>query len=87
METIDFLGLVAGSLTTVSFVPQVVKIWRSKSGQDISYGMFSLFSLGVALWLAYGVMLGAAPIIVANAVTLILALTVLFLKHRYQPRN
>jgi MtN3 and saliva related transmembrane protein len=87
MDVIDLLGLAAGSLTTLSFVPQVLKIWRSKSGNDVSYGMFLLFSLGVALWLAYGLLLKATPIIVANAVTLVLALLVLYLKFRYRPKD
>jgi len=82
-ETLDLLGLVAGSLTTISFVPQVLKIWRTRSGQDVSFGMFILFSLGVLLWLVYGLALGAVPIIVANAATLILALVVLALKLRF----
>jgi MtN3 and saliva related transmembrane protein len=82
-ETIDLIGLAAGGLTTVSFVPQVLKIWRTKSGRDVSYGMFLLFSLGVLLWLVYGLMLNALPIIVANAVTLVLALGVLGLKYWY----
>lgn len=86
-EFIDTLGLVAGSLTTVSFVPQVLKIWQSKSGQDVSYGMFFLFSLGVALWLVYGWMLDARPIVIANSVTLVLALVVIYLKFRYRPRD
>ncbi len=87
MDVIDLLGLAAGSLTTVSFVPQVLKIWRSKSGNDVSYGMFLLFSAGVSLWLAYGLMLRATPIVVANAVTLVLALVVIFLKFRYRRRD
>ncbi len=87
MEPIDLLGLAAGGLTTVSFVPQVLKIWRSKSGNDVSYGMFLLFSAGVSLWLAYGVMLRATPIIAANAATLVLALAVIYLKFRYRQRD
>lgn len=83
VESIDTLGLAAGALTTVSFVPQVIKIWRTKSGNDVSYGMFLLFSLGVLLWLLYGLALGAAPIIIANGITLVLALIVIALKHRY----
>jgi MtN3 and saliva related transmembrane protein len=82
-ETIDLIGLAAGSLTTISFVPQVLKIWRTKSGRDVSYGMFLLFSLGVLLWLIYGLALDAMPVIAANAVTLVLALVVLGLKFRY----
>lgn len=87
VEIIDLLGLVAGSLTTLSFVPQVLKIWRTKSGNDVSYGMFLLFSLGVLLWLIYGLALSAAPIVIANAVTLLLSLIVIALKYRYRPQD
>lgn len=83
MEAIDTLGLIAGALTTVAFVPQVMRIWRTKSGKDVSYGMFLLFSLGVLLWLMYGLALSATPIIIANAVTLVLAVIVIALKYRY----
>lgn len=84
MDLINLLGLTAGGLTTLSFLPQVLKTWKSKSAADISSGMFTLFSAGVLLWLLYGIALGAAPIIIANAVTLALALTILYLKYRYQ---
>ncbi len=80
----DVLGTVAGILTTLSFVPQVVKIWKSKSAGDISFGMFLLFSAGILLWLIYGILIGAQPIIVANAVTLALALTIIVMKIRYK---
>jgi len=80
----DVLGMIAGSLTTIAFVPQVVKTWRSKSTHDISYGMFILFSLGLLLWLAYGIVIDALPIIVSNSVTLVLALVILGLKFRYK---
>lgn len=79
----DLLGLAAGTLTTIAFVPQVIKIWRTRSGRDISLYMFLLFSTGVALWLAYGIAIASMPVIVANAVTLLLAMTVLVLKLRY----
>jgi MtN3 and saliva related transmembrane protein len=80
---IDALGLTAGALTTVAFLPQLIKTWRSKSARDISLGMFVLFTVGVALWLVYGLFTGAVPVIAANTVTLILALTILTLKLRY----
>lgn len=80
----DVLGMIAGTLTTIAFVPQVVKTWRSKSTHDISYGMFILFSLGLLLWLAYGIVIDAMPIIVSNLVTLVLALVILGLKFRYK---
>jgi MtN3 and saliva related transmembrane protein len=72
--------MVAGVLTTVAFVPQVLKTWKSRSGRDISLGTFALFSLGVLLWLLYGVAIRSVPIVVANAVTLLLALAVVVLK-------
>ncbi len=80
----DILGAAAGSLTTLAFIPQVVKTWRSRSTHDISLIMFSLFSLGVLLWLAYGIALGAWPIIVANSITLTFAVFILGMKLRYK---
>lgn len=80
MQGTAVLGFIAGVLTTVAFVPQVVKIWRSKQAHDISLGMFVLFSIGVALWIAYGVLISSVPVILANSVTLTLALLILALK-------
>jgi len=74
----------AGTLTTIAFVPQVHKAWRSKRCDDLSWGMLLTFTLGVVLWLAYGVSLRAAPIIVANSVTLALLLAIVGLKLRYR---
>jgi MtN3 and saliva related transmembrane protein len=87
MDITDILGMTAGGLTTVSFLPQVIKTWKSKSAADISSGMFVLFSSGVFLWLLYGLAIGASPIIIANAVTLALALLILILKLHYQRRR
>jgi len=84
MDTTTVLGLSAGCLTTLAFVPQVLKTWRSKSGNDISLGMFLLFSAGVLLWLVYGILIDALPVILANAVTLLLSLAILALKLRYR---
>ncbi len=83
MDANTILGLAAGTLTTLAFIPQVVKIWRSKSADDISYGTFILFSSGLLLWLMYGIATEALPIIAANAITLVLALAILALKIRY----
>ena len=80
---IDALGLVAGALTTISFLPQLIKTVKSRSARDISLGMFVLFTLGVTLWLIYGFLTGAVPVIAANALTLILAVIILGLKLRY----
>jgi MtN3 and saliva related transmembrane protein len=81
---IDVLGLLAGTFTTISFLPQVIKIWRSKSAKDISLAMFSIFSIGVFLWLIYGLFIDSLPVIIANFVTLILALTILVFKFKYK---
>jgi MtN3 and saliva related transmembrane protein len=70
MQMITMLGFVAGTLTTVSFVPQAVKTWRTRHCDDLSWGMLVLFAAGVGAWLAYGLVLGNPPIIAANAVTL-----------------
>ena len=84
MESANILGLVAGALTTLAFIPQVTKTWKSKHTKDISLGMFTLFSIGVFLWLLYGIEIGANPIIIANAITLGLALTILIFKLKYK---
>ena len=81
--THDVIGYLAGALTTVAFVPQVMRILRTRSAHDISWGMFVILSAGVALWLGYGVLVASAPLIVANAVTLVLVLAILVLKLRY----
>lgn len=84
---IDGIGLAAGLLTTTAFIPQVWKIYRTKSGKDISARMFSLFSAGIVLWLVYGVLLQSVPLILTNALTLVLSLTIIGLKLRYRERR
>ena len=80
LATAETLGYLAALLTTASFVPQVVHTLRTRDVAGISVGMYSVFTVGVALWLAYGVMLRAWPVIVANLVTLVLATWILGLK-------
>lgn len=82
----ELCGFLAGTLTTISFVPQVIKAWRSKRCDDLSWGMLIAFSAGVTLWLIYGLRLSAPPIIAANAVTLALLVTIIVLKIRYAAR-
>jgi len=84
VNDINLLGMLAGTLTTVAFVPQVVKIWQSKSASDISFGMFLIFNLGLVLWLLYGIAIHSVPVIIANAVTLVLTGMILVLKIRYK---
>jgi MtN3 and saliva related transmembrane protein len=76
MRMITLLGFVAGALTTISFVPQAVKTWRSRHCDDLSWGMLVLFAAGVGTWLAYGLITSNPPIIAANAVTLALVLLI-----------
>ena len=83
MTLADTFGYLAAVLTTVSFVPQVVHTWRTRHAGGISLGMIALFALGVALWLAYGILVGAWPVILANGITLALALLLLGMKLRF----
>jgi MtN3 and saliva related transmembrane protein len=76
----DLLGYCAASLTTLSFLPQALLTLRTRNVAGISLGMYGAFTVGVALWLAYGVMLGEWPIIIANTLTLALAMVILVLK-------
>ena len=83
MPLSEWIGYFAASLTTIAFIPQVWQTWKTRHTQDISLRMYILFTCGVGLWLVYGLLLGAWPIIAANAVTLVLAGTVLVLKLRH----
>lgn len=82
MNAIEWIGTFAGTFTTIAFVPQVAKAWASQSTRDISLWTFLLFSSGVLLWLIYGILLQAMPIIVANGITLLLSVSILLLKFR-----
>jgi MtN3 and saliva related transmembrane protein len=84
MDTIQLIGLAAGSCTTAAFIPQVIKTWKTRSAKDLSLGMFSIFCTGVVLWLTYGFLIRDIPVIVANMVTLILASFLLVLKLRWK---
>ena len=79
---IEGVGLVAGVLTTVAFVPQVLRTWRTGTAQDFSLNMLLLFVAGVALWLVYGLLSRSAPMVLANAATLLLASYILLVKVR-----
>lgn len=84
MIPIQIIGIIAGMLTTIAFVPQVLKTWRSKSAKDLSLGMFSMFCAGVVLWLVYGISTKDLPIILANSFTLMLSLTLLYFKFSFK---
>jgi len=82
MSAVTAIGLFAAVLTTIAFVPQVLKTWRTQSTADISLGMFSILVTGIAAWLLYGALIGDLPLVLANAVTLLLAGAILFFKIR-----
>lgn len=81
---IEVIGLTAGVLTTTAFIAQVMKIYRTKSGEDISARMIIRFSAGIVLWLVYGVLLRSLPLILSNVVTLVLSLAIIALKICYR---
>jgi MtN3 and saliva related transmembrane protein len=80
----DVIGYLAACLTTLSFLPQAVHTFRTRDVSGISLGMYTMFTSGVALWLVYGVLAAAWPVVAANAVTLVLAVAILGMKLRYR---
>ena len=87
MQISDLIGYLAAALTTCSFVPQALHTFRTRDVSGISLGMYSVFTVGIALWLVYGLALSAWPIVAANAITLALAGTILGMKLVYSARR
>jgi MtN3 and saliva related transmembrane protein len=83
MSLMDYTGYAAAICTTSAYVPQVVRVWRTRSTKDISLKMFLVLITGLALWLTYGFLKGEIPIIAANGITLMLAGTILFFKLKH----
>jgi MtN3 and saliva related transmembrane protein len=84
MDTIILAGYLAGTLTTIAFVPQVIRTWNLKETKDFSLAMLLLFSTGMLLWTAYGIWINSFPIIAANTVTFGLVLFLIWMKIKYQ---
>ncbi|WP_017653061.1 SemiSWEET transporter [Fortiea contorta] len=84
MDFITILGLTAATITTISFLPQMIKTWRRKSAKDVSLVTLITFIIGIFLWLIYGIFLQSLPIILANGVTLVFNLIILWLKIKYR---
>jgi MtN3 and saliva related transmembrane protein len=82
--TVDFLGLVAGACTTFAFIPQVLRVWKTRSAADISYGMYFIYLTGNGLWFAYAFYTSSFPLMITNVVTIILSGSVVFLKVRLE---
>jgi MtN3 and saliva related transmembrane protein len=83
---VEAIGVIAGLLTTLAYVPQVVKVWRSRSARDISLTMFLMMTAGIALWLVYGLLIGSIGLVLANGATLGLTAAVLVAKLRFDSR-
>lgn len=83
MDPVTLLGMAAGTLTTISFVPQVIRTWKTRSTKDISTGMFAMFSTGILLWTLYGVAINSLPVIFTNSITFVLAFIILVLKIKH----
>ena len=79
-----YIGFIAAFCTTFAFLPQAIKVWKTKSTKDISLYMFVIFTLGVFSWLVYGITISDMPLILANAITLILSLFILIYKIKYK---
>ncbi|MBI5810125.1 MAG: SemiSWEET transporter [Deltaproteobacteria bacterium] len=84
MDFITILGLTGGALTTASFLPQVVKTWKTRSAKDVSLGMFLILSLGILIWIAYGFMINSLPVIIANIISFFLTAVIVVLKLSYK---
>jgi len=84
MDSITLLGLIAGTLTTAGFLPQLIKAWKSHSTKDISLLMYVIICTGILLWLIFGLCIGSLPVIVANAATLLIAIAILILKIKFR---
>ena len=84
MDMIALTGYLAGTLTTISFVPQVLRTWKLRETKDFSLAMLLLFAAGMLLWTAYGIWINSFPIIAANVITFGLVLFLLMMKFRYQ---
>jgi MtN3 and saliva related transmembrane protein len=82
-DLVEWIGLIAGTCTTLSFVPQLITVFRHRSARDISYGWLAVFTTGVIFWLWYGLLLLSVPVILANAVTLSLLVVLIALKVKY----
>jgi MtN3 and saliva related transmembrane protein len=83
MDAIKFLGLIAGTITSITFLPQVIQIWKTKSAKDLSLNMLLLLIIGVSMWLTYGLLVKDAAIIYTNSMVLIMSLIMLYFKWKF----
>ena len=84
MKTTTLLGLIAATMTTLSFVPQVIRTWKLKETRDISLSMFVMLAIGIILWTVYGFIIQDLPVILANCASFILTAIIIFFKIKYK---
>jgi len=84
MDQATLIGMLAAICTTIAFIPQVYKIYKTKHARDLSLPMYILFSVGVLLWLVYGIIINSLPVILANGITFILCLYILAMMVKYR---
>lgn len=84
MSIVQILGLAAGTITSITFIPQVIQVWKTKSAKDLSSGMLALLILGVCMWLTYGILLGDVAIMYTNTMVLIMGLLLVYFKFRFK---
>ena len=84
MDTTLVIGYIAGTLTTISFLPQVIRTWKMRETKDFSLAMLLLFATGILLWTVYGISTGSLPVILANVITFLLIMILLAMKIRYR---
>ena len=83
MDAIELLGMAAGTISSITFLPQVIKTWQTRSARDISLWMFLLVTLSVIMWLAYGILVKSIPIIYTNSTVLLMSLIMLYFKWKF----
>ncbi len=84
INSVTLIGLLAAALTTTSFIPQVIKSWRMKETKDISLWMFLILGTGIFLWMVYGLLIQDLPVILANSISFVLVVVILYFKIRYK---
>ena len=84
MDTTLVIGYIAGTLTTISFLPQVIRTWKMRETKDFSLAMLLLFATGILLWTVYGIRTESLPVILANVITFLLIMILLAMKIRYR---
>jgi MtN3 and saliva related transmembrane protein len=87
MTALDLLGMTAGCISSITFLPQVIKTWQTKSAADISLLMFTFATVSVIMWLVYGIILGNIPIIFTNAMVLLFSVIMLYFKYRFRNKT